>query len=136
MKKNVNFIENANVVIKSVAAELRNANKEYTSLSAVLREMKRKDMLKAGYQTVLAAVGVADANTLTPAFLREQCQEEQLVDYTNKKTKQVEKVMAIQGYKLADDGKTRIVVWRRVTSWTPRKVVLILAQSQAIRNAQ
>lgn len=64
--KNFDFIESANVVLKNVGTDLRGGNKEYTSISRVLKDIQRKDMLKAGYGKVFEAVGL-EAGSITPA---------------------------------------------------------------------
>lgn len=121
--KTVKVIESANVVIKSVAAQLRNANKEYTSISSVLKDIQRTEYMKAGYRDVFAAVGV-DVNTkLTPSDFFARLHETQWgVDKKGKK------YVGVWGMKKQEDD-TQTPVLRKVTSWTPRKVFMVLAQS-------
>lgn len=136
MTKNVNVIESAKVVLAGVRADVRTANKEFNSLSSVLRVMTRADMLKAGYKAAFLAVGVTDPKALTPKALTEMCAPEQFVAVTNKRTGKEEQVMAVQGWKTSDDGKTKVPVWRKITSWTPTKVLTLMAQSVALKAAK
>ena len=122
--KTVNFIESANNVIKSVAANLREANKEYTSISSVLKDIQRSQYLRAGYREVFAAVGIdTDAVKLTPADFFARVHKD--LHGTDKKGNDF---VGIWGNKKNEDGTTTPVL-RKVTSWTPRKVFMVLAQS-------
>lgn len=124
MKTNVNVIENANVVIKSVAANLRSGDKLYRSISSVLKDIQRSEYLKAGYAEVFAAVGIdVKAGKLTPADFFGKVHSS--LKATDKKG--VEYV-GVLGYKKEENG-SRTPVLRKVTSWTPRKVFMVLAQS-------
>lgn len=122
--KTLVVIEGANNVINGVAANLREANKEYTSISSVLKDIQRSQLLKAGYREVFAAVGIdTDAVKLTPAEFFERVHKD--LHGTDKKGKDF---VGIWGNKKNDDGTTTPVL-RKVTSWTPRKVFMVLAQS-------
>lgn len=129
--KTMNIIENANNTLKNVAKELRNANKEYTGICSVLKDIQRNEFLKAGYREVFAAVGVdVDAVDesgkrvkLTPATFFSRVHESMYG--TDKKG---EKYVGIWGNKKNEDGTTTPVL-RKVTAWTPRKVFVVLAQS-------
>lgn len=123
--KNYNFIESANVVIKSVAGDLRGANKEYTSISRVLKDIQRKDMLKAGYGKVFEAVGL-EAGKITPAEFFAAVPEG--MHGTDKKGNDF---VGIWGYKKEEDG-SKTPVLRKVTAWTPNKLFKVLAQSQEL----
>lgn len=124
MKTNINVIENANVVIKSVAGNLRSGDKLYRSISSVLKDIQRSEYLKAGYAEVFAAVGIdVKAGKLTPADFFGKVHSS--LKSTDKKG--VEYV-GVWGYKKEEDG-SRTAVLRKVTSWTPRKVFMVLAQS-------
>ena len=122
--KTLQVIESANVVIKNVAAQLRNANNEYTSIGSVLKDIQRSEYLKAGYRDVFAAVGV-DVNTekLAPAAFFARLHKTQWG-----KDKKGQEYVGVWGMKKQDDG-TQTPVLRKVTSWTPRKVFMVLAQS-------
>lgn len=122
--KNSVIIENANAVLKSVAGELRNGNKEYTGICSVLKDIQRTQYLKAGYRAVFAAVGVdVDAEKLTPATFFSRVHSSLYgID------KKGEKYVGIWGNKKNEDGTTTQVL-RKVTAWTPRKVFMVLAQS-------
>ena len=122
--KTTNIIESANGVIKSVASQLRNADKEYHSISSVLKDIQRSALLKAGYSEVFAAVGIdVNAGKITPAefFAR-------VHDTLKAKDKKGAEYVGIWGMKKQDDG-TQTPVLRKVTAWTPRKLFLVLAQS-------
>ena len=123
---NYNFIESANVVIKSVAAELRTANKEYTSISRLLKDIQRKDMLKAGYGDVFAAVGI-EAGTLTPAQFFAS-----LPEGLHRTDKKGQTFVGVWGYKTEEDG-TKTPVLRKVTAWTPNKLFKVLAQAKELK---
>ena len=128
---NFNFIESANVVLKSVAADLRGGNKEYTSISRVLKDIQRKDMLKAGYGKVFEAVGL-EAGKITPAEFFAAVPAG--MHGTDKKGNDF---VGIWGWKVVErdaEGKVtkREAVLRKVTSWTPNKLFKVLAQSQEL----
>ena len=129
--KNFDFIESANVVIKSVASELRNGNKEYTSISRVLKDIQRKDMLKSGYGKVFEAVGL-EAGGITPAEFFAAVPEG--MHGTDKKGNDF---VGIWGWKVVErdkEGKAvkKEAVLRKVTAWTPNKLFKVLAQSQEL----
>lgn len=122
--KTQNIIDNANNIIKGVAASLRSADKEYRTISSVLKDIQRSALLKAGYKDVFAAVGInVDEQKLTPSDFFARLHASQWD--TDKKG---EKFVGVWGYKKAEDG-TKQPVLRKVTSWTPRKVFVVLAQS-------
>lgn len=127
-----NFIECANVVLKSVASDLRGANKEYTSISRVLKDIQRKDMLKAGYGKVFEAVGL-EAGNITPADFFAAVPEG--MHGTDKKGTDF---VGIWGWKTLEkdaEGKVtkREAVLRKVTAWTPNKLFKVLAQSHMLQ---
>ena len=129
--KTFDFIENANVVIKSVASELRGGNREYTSISRVLKDIQRKDMLKAGYGKVFEAVGL-EAGGITPAEFFAAVPEG--MHGTDKKGNDF---VGIWGWKITErdaEGKAtkKEAVLRKVTAWTPNKLFKVLAQAQEL----
>lgn len=128
---NFNFIENANAVLKSVAANLRKGNQEYTSISRVLKDIQRRDMLKAGYAEVFEAVGL-EAGKITPAEFFAAVPKSM-----HGKDKKGEDFVGIWGWKVVEkdkDGKAtkREAVLRKVTAWTPNKLFKVLAQAQEL----
>lgn len=128
---NFNFIENANAVLKSVAANLRKGNQEYTSISRVLKDIQRRDMLKAGYAEVFEAVGL-EAGKITPAEFFAAVPKSM-----HGKGKKGEDFVGIWGWKVVEkdkDGKAtkREAVLRKVTAWTPNKLFKVLAQAQEL----
>lgn len=123
--KTLNVIENANNVIKSVASNLRSGNKEYTSISSVLKDILRNQYLKAGYREVFAALGVdVDKEKLEPKTFFARVHSS--LHGTDKKGNDF---VGVWGTKT--DKKTGLTepVLRKITSWTPRKVFMVLAQS-------
>ena len=129
--KNFNFIESANVVLKNVGADLRGGNKEYTSISRVLKDIQRKDMLKAGYGKVFEAVGM-EAGKVTPKEFFAAIPKG--MHGTDKKG---EDFVGVWGWKVTKrdkEGKAveKEAVLRKVTSWTPNKLFKVLAQSQEL----
>lgn len=128
---NFNFIESANGVIKGVSAHLREANKEYTSISRLLKDIQRKDMLRAGYGKVFEAVGMVAGN-ITPAEFFAAIPEGM-----HGKDKKGNDFVGIWGWKVVErdkEGKAtkREAVLRKVTAWTPNKLFKVLAQSQEL----
>lgn len=124
MTNYANIIANSNAVIKSVAGAMRAADKEYRSISSVLKDIQRKQYLKAGYAEVFAAVGIdVDKEVLAPASFFEKVHKS--LHGTDKKGNDF---VGIWGNKKQEDG-TKVPVLRKVTAWTPRKVFLVLAQS-------
>lgn len=122
--KTINVINSANEVMKSVAGSLRSANKEYTSISSVLKDIQRSAYLKAGYSDVFKAVGIdTDECKLTPADFFAKVHKS--MHGTDKKGQDY---VGIWGNKKNEDGTTTPVL-RKVTAWTPRKVFMVLAQS-------
>lgn len=125
MKNFAKVIESANVVLKSVAGELRGGNREYTSISRVLKDIQRKDMLKCGYGKVFEAVGL-EAGKITPAEFFAAVHK--CMHGTDKKGNDF---VGIWGNKKNEDGTTTPVL-RKVTAWTPNKLFKVLAQSQEL----
>lgn len=130
-KTNFEFINVANNVLKSVATELRSGNKEYTSISRILKDIQRKDMLKAGYGKVFEAVGL-EAGSITPADFFAAVPK--TMHGTDKKGNDF---VGIWGWKVVEkdaEGKAtkREAVLRKITSWTPNKLFKVLAQAQEL----
>jgi hypothetical protein len=122
------FINNASELLKGVAGSMRSADKEYRSISSVLKDIQRSQLLKAGYREVFAAVGVdVDAEKLTPAAFFEKVHKN--LHGTDKKGNDYVGIWGMKKQKDASDKEVQIPVLRKVTSWTPRKVFQVLAQS-------
>jgi hypothetical protein len=129
--KNFNFIESANEIIKGVSKDLRSGNKEYTSISRVLKDIQRKDMLKSGYAAVFEAVGL-EGGKVTPADFFAAVPE--CMHGTDKKGADF---VGLWGWKVVErdaNGKAvdKEAVLRKVTSWTPNKLFKVLAQAQEL----
>lgn len=142
------IINAANVTLKSVAQNLRDGNREFNSLSSVLKEMQKKCFMKY-YAPCFEAVGMEASGQLTPAMIFAVLSPEQQGVTRNKKGEQVgdawygiwgvQQKKDAQGRKMFEaDGKTPIVenVLRKVSSWSPNKLFKILAQAQAIKAAK
>lgn len=118
-------------------------NKVYSSLSRVLKDMQRDKELKAGYAECFKALNMPFDGTITMADFKEAVQPEQEVTI-NKGKKNEEIVTGIwgttqkkdkDGNKMFEaDGTTPIMieVCRPVRSWTPNKVLEVLADSAVI----
>lgn len=128
---NYEFINVANNVLKGVAHELRDGNKEYTSISRVLKDIQRKDMLKCGYGKVFEAVGL-EAGKVTPAEFFAAIPEQM-----HGQDKKGNDFVGIWGWKVTErdaEGKAtkKEAVLRKVTAWTPNKLFKVLAQAQEL----
>lgn len=128
---NFNFIEVANAVLKNVGADLRGGNKEYTSISRVLKDIQRRDMLKAGYGKVFEAVGM-EAGKITPKEFFAAVPEG--MHGTDKKGNDFVGIWGWKVTKRDKDGKAveKEAVLRKVTSWSPNKLFKVLAQAQEL----
>ena len=129
--KNFEFIAEAKNVLKGVAANLRSGNKEYTSISRVLKDIQLKDMLKAGYAEVFAVLGL-EAGKVTPADFFAAIPEGM-----HGKDKKGEDFVGLWGWKVLErdaEGKAtkQEAVLRKVTAWTPNKLFAVLAQAQEL----
>ena len=131
MTTNFDFIGRSENVLKGVMDSLRGGNKEYTSISRVLKDIQRKDMLKAGYGKVFEAVGI-EAGKLTPKDFFDALPEGMWgVD------KKGNKFVGLWGWKVVardKEGKPtkKEAVLRKVTAWSPNKLFKVLAQSQEL----
>lgn len=129
MKKNfeISVIESGKAIISTVSKQMRDGDKEYRSISGVLKDIQRSNLLKAGYRDVFAAVGLdVDAEKLTPAKFFGLVHPS--LHGTDKKGNDFVGVWGTRTDK--ETGMTEPVL-RKVTSWTPRKVFMVLAQSIA-----
>lgn len=131
MKNYANIIDGANKVIKSVASNLRAGNKEYTSISRVLKDIQRKDMLAAGYAAVFEALGL-EGGKVTPADFFKAVPETM-----HGQDKKGNDFVGLLGWRVLErdkDGKAtkKEAVLRKVTAWTPNKLFKVLAQSQQL----
>ncbi len=146
--KSFNFITVANESIKNVSKELRNANREYTSLSSVLKDIQRVKFMEAGYATVFEGLGLRSDGKFTPREFTEVMCEEQFAEVTvgKGKDKHTEKRLGVWGYRQKVDPETKEKVYeqdgvtpvmeavlRVVTSWTPTKLFKAIAQANAIK---
>lgn len=131
MMTNFDFIGASEAVLKSVRTDLRDANKEYTSISRVLKDIQRKDMLRAGYAAVFAAVGI-EAGKITPAEFFAAIPAG--MHGTDKKGNDFVGIWGWKVTKRDKDGKVveREAVLRKVTAWSPNKLFKVLAQAQEL----
>lgn len=141
------MISAANQSVKSFADSLRSGNKEYTSLSRVLKDIQRSELLKAGYAAAFEALGLPSDGSFKPARFFAIMQESQFKTVTVRekgKDPREEQRLGIWGMaqkKDADgkkvfeaDGTTPVMepVLRVVAAWTPNKLFKCIAQAQAI----
>lgn len=146
--KTEKIIATANESIKVVANDLRDGNKEYTSISRVLKDIQRKEMLRCGYGKVFAALGLdADNNKVTPQDFFNALEPEQWGKTVTKSGKVSEPWVGIWGMATVKDenGKKVMVTvngvevpktepkLRKVTAWSPNKIFKVYAQALAIR---
>jgi len=141
MTNNVFFaIESGKNVMKATSKVRSHANKEFYSLSAVIKQIRTKTMWEAGYKEAFAAIGINSASDLTPVMLKKAAPE--LVG----KTQKGESFIGIWGLTAQKDEKGNTImdengntimapILRRVSSWSPNKLLQILAQSQAFVKA-
>lgn len=117
---------NAAAVNIKAAAELKSANKEFTTISSTLRFMQTREMLDAGYSKMFAKYGCLESITV-PAFF---AQLHPCLHGTDKKGNDY---VGIWGMKTTKDANGNVVseeeVLRKVTAWNPTKVFRVLEQS-------
>lgn len=141
-----NVINAAKATLKNVQKELTSGNKEFHSISSVLKFMQQKQYMKY-YESVFVACGVTDK--ITPAQFFAVATASQWGQSYNKKGEPVgekwvgiwgvEQVKDAEGNKLfEEDGKTPKVApkLRKVTAWTPNKVFKVLSQAQAFKTTE
>lgn len=143
-------INNANESMKAVRTDLRSANKEYTSISRVLKDIQRREMMKAGYGNVFAALKLQPENgksTVEPAAFFKALVPEMWGQTYNKAGEAVgEKWVGCWGIAAKKDKSGNKVldaagnvvtepVLRKITAWTPTKLFKVWAQSEAFRAA-
>lgn len=145
--KNFDFIQCANVSMKNCSESLNNANKAYTSISQVLKDIQRKTMMEAGYASVFTSLGLAADGTFTPAQFFAVMSKEQFnkVKVGKGKTRHEEERLGIWGWTQAKDkdgnklfeadGVTPKMeaVLRTVSAWTPTRLFKCIAQANAIK---
>lgn len=143
---NFNFIATANESIKNVSKQLRNGNKEFNSLSSVLKDIQRKQYMKAGYADVFKSLGLPTDGRFTPADFFKKMNDEQFKTVTvgRGKNKKEEKRLGIWGWAqkkdedgtkiFEEDGVTPVMVpvLRVVSSWTSNKLFACIAQANAL----
>ena len=133
-----NVLNEVKGVMKSTSKARAAANKEYASLSNVLKQIKAKTLWGKGFAEAFAAVGITDKDALTPAMFRELAPEVCAKDRKGKKQLAVWGMTALkdsEGEIVCDeeDNPILVPVQRIVKAWTPNKVLQILAQSAAFR---
>ena len=147
--KNFDFIQSANESIKVVANNLREANREYTSISQVLKDIQRKPLMKLGYAKVFASLGLRTDGKVKPANFFNALQPEQWKTVTTGKgeNKKEEKKVGLWGWSqkkdsegkkvFEEDGVTPVMepVLRTISAWTPNKVFKVIAQANALKEA-
>ena len=145
--KTVMIIASANEVLKTVSKNLREGNREYTSLSRVLKDIQRSELLKAGYGVVFDTLKID--RKITPKAFLEALEPEMWGQTYNKAGEKVgEKWVGLWGLAKVKDAQGNIVydetptgekvartepVLRKVTAWTPNKLFKVYSQSQAAK---
>lgn len=134
----LNVIKNSKYILKCTSRARSSANRHYSSLSNVLKQIKKDPLWNAGFSDAFAVMGIKEPMTLTPALLRTLAPEMFKADKDGKL------MLALWGMSTQkdDDGNPtfdekdkviKIPVQRIVKAWTPNKVLQLLAQSAAFR---
>lgn len=147
MKNSV--INAASELLKKVNTDLRSANKEYTSISRVLKDIQRADMLKAGYMAVFTGLGFdPKIEKVDPATFFASLEPEQWGQTYNKAGDKVGEpwvgVWGVAKVKDAEGNYVKEVVngveviktepkLRKVTAWSPTKFFKVYSQALAIK---
>lgn len=129
--KNFDFIAASENVLKGVSSDLRCGNKEYTSISRVLKDIQRKDMLRAGYGKVFEALGLVAGGIIPADFFAA------IPEGMHGKDKKGNDFVGLWGWKVLErdaNGKVtkREAVLRKVTSWSPNKLFKVWAQANEL----
>lgn len=134
----LNVINDSKHILKCTSRVRSSANKHYTSLSHVLKQIKTESLWNAGFSKAFAVMGVTSPMDLTPALFRDLAPEMFKADKDGKL------MLALWGMSTQkdDDGNPtfdekgkviKIPVQRIVKAWTPNKVLQLLAQSAVFR---
>lgn len=143
---NFSFIVASEKSVKNFAKSLRGGNKEYTSISRVIKDVQSVALMDAGYRDVFAALGLPTNGKFTPMDFFGCMQPSQFKTVTVGKgeNRKDEQRLGIWGWAqkkdengqkvFEADGKTPVMeaVLRTVTAWTPNKLFKCIAQAQAI----
>lgn len=142
--KTSEIISKSNESLKNVRTDLRDGNREYTSISRVLKDIQRKDMLKSGYGAVFAALNLkaegkskvepADFfGALAPEMWGTDKKGEKYVGIFGLATKKDEKGNVVKDEKGEPVKEAKL---RKVTAWSPNKLFKVWAQSEAAKGAK
>ena len=148
--KTLEILATATESLKAVRNDLRDGNKEYTSISRVLKDIQRKDMMKAGYGQVFEAIRLTaddEDGKVTPKSFFDRLAPEMWGRTTNKAGVVSDPWVGIWGTAAKKDAEGNKVldaegnvvtepVLRKVTAWTPTKLFKVWAQSQAFKGAK
>lgn len=129
-----NIIESANQVLNSISKSMKAAGKEYKSISCVLKDIQRRNLMAAGYSECFAAVGLATDGKVTPAQIFALTEAAGLfVPVTKGKgaDKKTENVAAIWVERTNKETGETTVKLQKVTSWTDKKLFTLIAQAKA-----
>ena len=128
-----NVIEKANEILAPVSKNIREANKEHFSISRVLKDMQREAEMNKGYKVAFEAVGYDTTKALTASIFFGLMPESMYK--MDKKGKN--KRYGVYGYKIEKDEKgneiSRTPIVKTISSWSPSKVLKMLAQAKAIK---
>lgn len=129
---NAIIIEKTTEFVKTFATDLRNANKEYTSISRVLKDIQTPEMLDAGYRKVFDALGLEGGMVIPAGFFNS------IPASMHGKDKKGNDFVGIWGYRIIKDAEGKEVgkepVLRKVTAWSPTRIFKVLAQAKVINS--
>ena len=125
---NAAIISGAENILKDILKSLRAADKERNSLSQVLVDIRR--LWNKGYGNAFAVVGITDKDpkVFNPARIKNAICDKCLV-----KDKTGKQQIGLWGYRSVKNDKGEVIdreaVCRVVHSWSPAKLLRVLAQS-------
>lgn len=132
MEKKVMF-ENGKKVIESLSVNLRAGDKEYKSLSQVLKDIQRRNLMTAGYKACFEAVGLPTDGSVTPSQIFNAAFDAGLYVEVSKgkgSDKKTEKVAAVIVERTNKDTGEKENKLQKVSSWTARKLFTMIAQTK------
>lgn len=127
-------------ILSVVRSDMKEANREYTSISRVLKDIQRSDLMRKGFAACFEAVGIEKGHKVEPAeffaavpvenWVEARKGREAMVGIWGLTTKKDEQGNVVKD---AEGNEVKVPVLRAVSSWTPRKVFLVLAQAKVAR---
>lgn len=143
------IIATATESLKAVRNDLRDGNKEYTSISRVLKDIQRKEMMKCGYGQVFASLHLSPAEgkeRVEPADFFAALAPEMWGRTTNKAGVVSDPWVGVWGTAAKKDAEGNKILdaqgnpvteakLRKITAWSPTKLFKVWAQSEAFKAA-